>query len=228
MRIPIPRTDRSRALTIVGGGSGYPTNATINLGVNDPNGGTGAVVPVQTDGTGAVKTGPVLNVVNPGSGYVAPTGTLSGAATTAEGNNSNSGFSNGPYFADSQTRLTDISDGTSTTLAFGETLGGAEVGVPTYGLTWISTGVLSAYLGLSISGDVVHLWKHPPGYCQLRFLRWLGQGSHQGDRLRYVFGDARRPLHLASESARSAERLHRRSRPHGTLGRLPAPRRHDR
>ena len=49
----------------------------------------------------------------------------------------------GPMFLNSATRLTDITDGSSNTMLFGETLGGASVGTRDFALTWLGAGCLS-------------------------------------------------------------------------------------
>ncbi|CAN0330036.1 unnamed protein product, partial [Phaeothamnion confervicola] len=54
----------------------------------------------------------------------------------------------GIYSADSHTTIAAISDGTSNTIAFGETLGGAETGQRDYALTWMGAGSLPLYWGL--------------------------------------------------------------------------------
>ena len=55
-------------------------------------------------------------------------------------------FSNGPLYADSATRITQITDGTSNVFLFlARVLGGPEAGPATYGLTWMGAGVLPTY-----------------------------------------------------------------------------------
>ena len=154
--------------TIASAGSGYQANATINLTVSDPLGGNGGVVQVTTDGTGAVNK--VVQVIQGGNGYVPPTGsTTLTADTVPQNNNSNSGFSSGPFFADSKTRLNEITDGTSNTLAFGETLGGPEIGPPTYANSWMAIGVLPTYWDCQTPSTWFTFGSNHPGFVNFAF-----------------------------------------------------------
>lgn len=51
----------------------------------------------------------------------------------------------GPYYPNSQVTMTQILDGTSNTLAFGESLAGA----PTYAITWMGAGAMPVGWGLA-------------------------------------------------------------------------------
>jgi len=89
--------------------------------------------------------------------------TLTGTYNANGGNASNAGRSNyigcagqfgalftypGIYYSGSKTKFTDITDGTSNTIAFGECLGGAETGQRDFALTWMGAGSLPPYWGL--------------------------------------------------------------------------------
>ena len=55
----------------------------------------------------------------------------------------------GPYFTDSRTRITTITDGTSNTIGFGEYLGGHNPGPRDYTTTWMGAGAVPTAWGLN-------------------------------------------------------------------------------
>ncbi len=77
----------------------------------------------------------------------------------------------GPYNENSKTRLTDITDGTSNTIGFGETTN-ADINVRNFALTWPGAGPFYSAFGLQTDNNI-HWWnyssKHGPivlfGFC---------------------------------------------------------------
>jgi prepilin-type N-terminal cleavage/methylation domain-containing protein len=57
-------------------------------------------------------------------------------------------YSPGPYTQNSKTKLTAIRDGTSNTIAFGETIGGQNVGSRDFRLSWMGSGSMPTKYGL--------------------------------------------------------------------------------
>jgi prepilin-type N-terminal cleavage/methylation domain-containing protein len=119
--------------------------------------------------------------------------TLTGTYNAVGGNAYNAGKSNyvgcagqfgptyaypGMYFADSAIKFTDVTDGTSNTFMFGETIGGAETGTRDFSLTWMGAGSLPVYWGLPTPAQWYTFGSKHTGIVQFGF----GDGSVRGVR----------------------------------------------
>jgi prepilin-type N-terminal cleavage/methylation domain-containing protein/prepilin-type processing-associated H-X9-DG protein len=77
----------------------------------------------------------------------------------------------GPFFMNSKTKLQSISDGTSNTIAFGETLGGNDVS-RNFRLSWMGAGCMGTFRGLPSGGT--------SSSSNANFISWYHFSSRHG------------------------------------------------
>jgi prepilin-type processing-associated H-X9-DG protein len=88
---------------------------------------------------------------------------------TDPSNTANAKYSNGPFFQDSRTKVTDISDGSSNTLLFGESLGGPDNALPTYQLSWMGSGTMPSYWDCQTPSQYFMFSSMHPGVVNFAF-----------------------------------------------------------
>jgi prepilin-type N-terminal cleavage/methylation domain-containing protein/prepilin-type processing-associated H-X9-DG protein len=83
--------------------------------------------------------------------YAASAGALGNVSSSSEGSDSFYGQWVGPYYSASRTKITSITDGTSTTIGFGETLGGTATTNRDFVTTWMGGCNLPTAFGIAPS-----------------------------------------------------------------------------
>jgi hypothetical protein len=94
----------------------------------------------------------------------------------------------GPYYADSKTKSVDITDGTSNTIAFGETLGGTFPGVRGSRISWFGAGTMPTGYGLGEPPQWYTFGSKHAGVVQFVYCDGSVRGVRKGaDFANYVF-----------------------------------------
>ncbi len=133
----------------------YPVTATTTTVTNS----TGYQYFLTSDGLPSSPLGRTSYVGNSGMYYF----------NSDPSNPGNAKYMNGPLFQDSRTKLTDITDGTSNTLFFGESLGGPDNALPTYQLTWMGTGTMPSYWDCQTPSQYFMFSSMHPGVVNFAF-----------------------------------------------------------
>jgi prepilin-type N-terminal cleavage/methylation domain-containing protein/prepilin-type processing-associated H-X9-DG protein len=140
------------------------TNILVSIGYfpNAPGWGTQTPYYTMLSVTASGSTGGSIGGVGLGcTNYAANGGYFGGPGN---GNPFSSVKVFGPFYQDSRTKITDITDGTSQTYAFGEILGGSYPGQRDQVDTWIGTGSFPSYTDLTEpSGWYQFASAHPLG-----------------------------------------------------------------
>jgi prepilin-type N-terminal cleavage/methylation domain-containing protein/prepilin-type processing-associated H-X9-DG protein len=104
--------------------------------------------------------------------YIGCTGYLGDNANPSAGGRSTSSFANsykGIYYRNSRTKIAEVTDGTSNTIAFGETLGGNLSAQRDFALTWFGSGAMPTAWGLSATPDFYQFSSKHPGIINFGF-----------------------------------------------------------
>jgi prepilin-type N-terminal cleavage/methylation domain-containing protein len=115
------------------------------------------------------------------SNYVANAGFL-GPDPGDSGNAARTAFANqfiGPYYVNSKTKMTDIADGTSNTIAFGETLGGTN-SPRDFRLAWFGAGSMPTAYGLPTTPQWYSFGSRHNGIVQFGFCDGSVHGIRTG------------------------------------------------
>jgi len=131
------------------------------------------------------------------SNYIANAGFLGTADSVIPGTTLNAAQFEGPYYQNSKTKLQAISDGTSNTIAFGETLAGSAL-TRDFRLTWMGSGSMAISAGLpAIPNRSSFGSRHAGGIVQFGYCDGSVRSIHSGIQ-GPAFATATQPLIPAS------------------------------